>query len=431
MSFGNKLYLIFGFQRSCLLGCFMVYLGIGLTYFTCNDVFLSSLTYGIIFGIGCGIVYPSLILCGMSWWPNHKKSIAAIISCFYGLGACVFNLIQSYFINPTNLPLDHVSGYTQHQHLMDRFPYVFVLLAFISALLQVLGILCLKNPTTWHQSSYYTTPKIHPASAIDHDLCYYQFKDDHATGNPTDYTMKQCFYNRQFWKLCAITMLHVTIYMFIVALYQDFCVTYLGISNAFYLSGIGSVSSIFHGLFRLGYSYAYDVFFRSFKAANTTTSAVLTVFIATLSLCKYGAHNWMIFVWQIVLFSCLGSIYTFIPKCIAQTFGITHCSDISYIVILSEVPAAILFGAISTNLMPSITAYNYVLIALTIQCIIHHCDAQFLPNQCEKKQKGNSSKIYRERCRYDTQIYVIASTIFVSDWWNAHHDKHRNNVLFW
>ncbi len=58
MSFGNtsKVYLIFGFQRSCLLGCFIISFGIGLTYFTCDSLFLSCLTYGIMVGIGCGIV---------------------------------------------------------------------------------------------------------------------------------------------------------------------------------------------------------------------------------------------------------------------------------------------------------------------------------------------------------------------------------------
>ena len=56
MAFGNRIYLIFGFQRSTLLGCFIVSFGIGLTYFTCNNLFLSCLTFGIMFGIGSGIV---------------------------------------------------------------------------------------------------------------------------------------------------------------------------------------------------------------------------------------------------------------------------------------------------------------------------------------------------------------------------------------
>ena len=67
MAFGNRIYLIFGFQRSTLLGCFIVSFGIGLTYFTCNNLFLSCLTFGIMFGIGSGIVLSKYIV--------HKKYI--------------------------------------------------------------------------------------------------------------------------------------------------------------------------------------------------------------------------------------------------------------------------------------------------------------------------------------------------------------------
>ena len=56
MAFGNKMYLIFGFQRSCLLGCFIISFGVGLTYFSCYTLFLCCLTYGIMVGIGSGIV---------------------------------------------------------------------------------------------------------------------------------------------------------------------------------------------------------------------------------------------------------------------------------------------------------------------------------------------------------------------------------------
>ena len=56
MSIGCRAYSVFGFRRSCLIGCFISSFGIGLTYFTCNNLFLCSLTYGIMPGIGVGIV---------------------------------------------------------------------------------------------------------------------------------------------------------------------------------------------------------------------------------------------------------------------------------------------------------------------------------------------------------------------------------------
>ena len=86
MAFGGKIPLIFGCQRSCLMGCFILSFGVGLTYFTCKNLFLLCLTYCIMNGVGCGIVYPSIIIAAMSWFPNRKKFVAAIISCSYGFG---------------------------------------------------------------------------------------------------------------------------------------------------------------------------------------------------------------------------------------------------------------------------------------------------------------------------------------------------------
>ena len=56
MAIGTRMYLIFDFRRCALLGCFIMSFGVGITYFSCSNLFLCSLTLGIMVGIGSGIV---------------------------------------------------------------------------------------------------------------------------------------------------------------------------------------------------------------------------------------------------------------------------------------------------------------------------------------------------------------------------------------
>ena len=422
MAFGNKIYLIFGFQRSCLLGCFILSFGIGLTYFTSSNLFLSCLTFGIMTGIGSGIIYPTLIISIITWWPNKKKLMAAIISCSYAAGPVIFNISISYFINPNNIKPNSNYGYLKNKDLMYNFPDLFVFLALIFSLIQVIGILCLRNPNLSYNHYLYSINQFNenqykqPSFSIYDDMYYKQQKqqqqqhyeppdalNDHSISNHkqiyqnqlNDYTLNECIHLWEFWKLIIITTLNITICMFIIALYQDFSLNYLKINNPLYLSWIGSISSIFHSLFRLFYSSFYD-YCVSFQKSNGTTSVILTCFVATISLCKFGG-NIMIFLWCIVLFSCLGSIYTFIPKCVAKTFGITNYTEISSIIMLSEIPASIIFGLIAGNAKNSINSYNNILIILCIFGIISvvltlSFSPQNLNKQRKKYLKNNANK---------------------------------------
>lgn len=60
MSIGSRAYITLGIGHCCLIGCFIMSFGIGLTYFTCNNLVLCCLTYGIMPGIGVGIVLSHL-----------------------------------------------------------------------------------------------------------------------------------------------------------------------------------------------------------------------------------------------------------------------------------------------------------------------------------------------------------------------------------
>ena len=50
-------------------------------------------TYGLMFGVGCGITYSCPLVCGLKWMPEKKGMVNGIVTGGFGLGAFVFNFI--------------------------------------------------------------------------------------------------------------------------------------------------------------------------------------------------------------------------------------------------------------------------------------------------------------------------------------------------
>nr|KAG5698602.1 hypothetical protein BaRGS_027113 [Batillaria attramentaria] len=75
-----------------------------MTYFTVQTNFLTSvLTYGVVFGIGCGIAYPTPITCALRWFPDHPGLICGLIFLGFGMGSIIFNQVITFYLNPANL----------------------------------------------------------------------------------------------------------------------------------------------------------------------------------------------------------------------------------------------------------------------------------------------------------------------------------------
>lgn len=60
------------------------------------------ITYGVLNGIGSGIMYFIPLVCAWEWFPNKKGLITGIIVGSYGLGSFFFTLLATHIINPNN-----------------------------------------------------------------------------------------------------------------------------------------------------------------------------------------------------------------------------------------------------------------------------------------------------------------------------------------
>ena len=134
-----------GPRLTTLIGGWIMSIGVVLSYFAIKVSFwLLLLTYGLVFGIGVGIAYVGPLSCAMRWLPRWKGVAGGFVVAGFGLGALIFDQVQSNYINPRNLkPTD---GYFTEKDLLDRVPFVFLILGGSYAIMQFVGSMLIVNP---------------------------------------------------------------------------------------------------------------------------------------------------------------------------------------------------------------------------------------------------------------------------------------------
>ena len=99
------------YRLTILLGSALMSSGVFLTYFTIqHSIWLTTLTYGFMFGLGIALAYAPPMAVAMKWFPKKKGLVNGFIVGGFGMGAFMFNQIQTAYLNPKNYSLDE-SGY--------------------------------------------------------------------------------------------------------------------------------------------------------------------------------------------------------------------------------------------------------------------------------------------------------------------------------
>ena len=137
MTLSGHLEELVGVRLTALAGSSIMTLGVYLTSFAIRrSLTLTVLTYGFMFGLGTALAYPPPLGVAMRWFPRQKGLVNGVIVGGFGLGAFVFNQIQSTYLNPMNEALDN-DGYFTDDKILDRVPSVFLLLGSIYGVIQV------------------------------------------------------------------------------------------------------------------------------------------------------------------------------------------------------------------------------------------------------------------------------------------------------
>lgn len=135
MTFAGHLEERLGVRTTILLGCSIMSSGVFLTYFTIKiSMALTTLTYGFMFGLGIALAYAPPMAVAMKWFPRKKGLVNGIIVGGFGLGAFIFNTVQTTYLNPDNIsPGDHGYFTSDQNEVLERVPSVFLLLGLFNS----------------------------------------------------------------------------------------------------------------------------------------------------------------------------------------------------------------------------------------------------------------------------------------------------------
>ena len=331
--FGGWLERKIGPRFSTLAGGWLMSAGVLLSYFAIKVSFwLLLLTYGLIFGLGLGIAYVGPLSCAMRWMPRWKGVAGGFVVAGFGLGALIFNQVQTYYINPQNLkPTD---GYFTDHDLLDRVPFVFLILGGTYAVMQFIGSMLIVNPPHDFEQLHGTQQLLSPSE--QHQMVVkkadHKVRDDGVFGDdqevsltpPTEVTSVHPFQMMRtpsFYHLWSMMLMAGFSVSFMTALFKVFGLTF--IDDDQFLATVGSTSAILNCAGRIVWGLVADKF--TYMFAHISRSGIMTMFLLTFYATS-AIGKPMFFIWVCVIFFCIGGMFSIYPTSVVHIFGPKYMS---------------------------------------------------------------------------------------------------------
>ncbi|CAJ0606702.1 unnamed protein product [Cylicocyclus nassatus] len=146
MLMGGVLERKIGGRKTAIIGSIIYTSSIGLTYFSIQHSFVALLlSMGIFASAGQSIAYNAILTTAQRWFPDEVGLAGGMIVAGYGSGAFVLAPLQTAFINPLDYRANKDGFFTQVD-LLERVPQVFIVMAVVFALLQIVGLPLIGQP---------------------------------------------------------------------------------------------------------------------------------------------------------------------------------------------------------------------------------------------------------------------------------------------
>lgn len=365
-----------GPRITTLIGCLLVSAGMMLSALSIKvSFFLLLFTYGLIFGLGVGIAYVPPLVCAMKWLPERKGVVNGLVVAGFGGGAFIFNQIQTGYLNPHNLspnitdPQDHTAKFYDQDSILDKVPMSFVLQGGIYLVIQIVGVLLLKDPPVngVNNSLYNDESGLLDAQTVarsttidasepngpteeggeeDHTKPFPfgipfpvdNGKDTKASG--LDLPPKVMIRTTAFWLLWATFLVNGQGIMFISSLYKAYGQMF--IQDDHFLALVGSFAAVFNAGGRLFWGWLADRF--SYKLAMILLTGSNAIFLLTLVAAQYGGRA-MFFVWICGIFFTFSGNFALFPTATARAFGSKYIGP-NYGIVFTSVALSSALGAV-------------------------------------------------------------------------------------
>ncbi|KAK7090715.1 L-lactate transporter-like isoform X2 [Littorina saxatilis] len=382
MFFGGLMEKRLGPRLTVLLGAWFQSLGVMLTYFAIQYSFAATtITYGLMFGLGIGIAYAVPMAVGMRWLPKRKGLVNGCVVAGFGGGAFIFDQIQTAYINPNNLSPDlTINGdkfFTQDD-ILDKVPMMFIILGGTYAVMQLIGCLLLTNPPDLPVSYFQLAPSDEenspmipesesgdsrespeqgaaaPASVNSSSKSTEQLVE--RSTEPIDencVSPRDVFKEPAFYILWFIFLVNGQGVQFISSLYKAYGQTF--IKDDVFLAWVGALAAVCNAGGRIMWGSFADRY--SFKVAMMCLCCLFTVLMLTLGVTSL-AGRWMFLVWICLLFLAFSGSFSLMPTACARSFGQTHYAKNYGLLFTSQVITSPISAVLTSSLKSAIGWYG-------------------------------------------------------------------------
>jgi oxalate/formate antiporter len=257
-----------------------------------TDLWGLYLTYGLLCGVGTGIVYIGIIGLMVRWFPERRGFATGVVAAGYGFGAIL-----------TTFPIDAMLKASGYAHTLIVFGAIFAVIGLIGALL-------LRAP---REGEVTLLPSLQGAVRTP------------------GYTPLQMLKTPVFWLMFVMMSMMSTGGLMVITQFSSFAksfgidantsVTILGISLAAIPTAL-TFDRITNGLTRPFFGWVSDHLGRE----NTMGMAFILEGIAIYLMLQYRADPFMLVLLSGLVFFGWGEIFSLFPSTLTDTFGTKYAT---------------------------------------------------------------------------------------------------------
>ncbi|CAL2030982.1 unnamed protein product [Caenorhabditis brenneri] len=372
----------FGGRAGAFLGAIIYTCGVGSTFYTIQHSYGATLlTMGGIASVGGSIAYSSILPTAQRWFPDNVGLAGGIIIGGYGCGAFILSPLQTTFINPLDYRVNDQGFFTQ-EDLLERVPYVFIVMAIFFTVFQSIGLIFIGQPES----------DIH-------------VETENLIGTNSEIQVQQA---RVWPQLRTTTFLvlflsltcNATWVQLTSGLYKAYGQQF--IDSDFFLSLIGSISSVFNAGSRVFWGAIADS--TSYQFSMSIVCSLGAVLAFCLPLVKFIDNDVLFMATVCLIFSCIGGTFSIFPYITHKCFSKANFSVMYGFLQCAVSAAGLIAGLISTHLLNEIGFENlfivcgfFMVTSLLLTFIVHKTDLAQLMVSAEREhlEEDGEYQIYQ------------------------------------
>jgi oxalate/formate antiporter len=303
-------YLVDKFGPRLLIACGCLLSGLGwITAAYATSLTGLYLTYGLLCGIGTGIVYVGIVGLMVRWFPDRRGLATGVVAAGYGFGAIL-----------TTFPIDTMMKASGYQHTLVVFGIILGLIGALSAL-------ALRLPTP--------EDKLPPPPALASTV-----------GTPPDQMLR----SKVFWLLFVMMTMMSTGGLMVISQFaafsRDFGTASITVFGLAALPLALTVDRFTNGLTRPFFGWVSDRIGRE----NTMAIAFLLEAAAVTLMVLFRDNALAFVILSGVVFFGWGEIFSLFPSTLTDTFGAKHATTNYGLLYVAQGIGSILGGPLAALL---------------------------------------------------------------------------------